>query len=586
MMGRRFSTAAATSTQTPAMFCFQCEQTENNKGCTTIGVCGKDSRTAALQDLQLHYNIGLGQLAHAIKTKGGKVSGTVNDFLLDSTFATLTNVNFSAPRFYTYLEEANTHRNNLVAQAQSMGIDTSKIEGPAQFKWSENREVINLEAKSASVLNRKAIMGDDNALVVREMAQYGIKGASAYLNHAERIRKMNANAYTAAASEEVFGKMYQHLNALAPSKPALGDMLGTALGVGEMNLQVLSLLDAAHTSTFGHPVPTKVSTKMSPGKCILVSGHDIPDLYVLLQKTQGTGINVYTHGEMLPAHAYPELKKFPHLKGHYGNAWQRQKVDFAKFPGAILLTSNCLLEPMPSYQERIFSTNSVGSNHVQHLDEFQFDDLIECALQCPGFKQSDCVKKTSTADELLIGFGHNTVMSVAGKVIEAVQKGELKNIFVIGGCDGSEGERNYFTKIGEGVPKDAIALTLGCGKFRINGLDWGTLPNGIPRLLDFGQCNDGYGAVKVALALAEVFKTDVNGLPLHFAVSWFEQKAVAILLTLLHLGVKNIYLGPNLPAFVTPAVVNVLVEKFQLHPCNVANPAADLQQMLARTAPK
>ena len=384
----------------------------------------------------------------------------------------------------------------------------------------------------------------------------------------------------------MFIKLYKSLDALAPAKPALGDMLGTALGVGEANLNAMALLDAAHTSTFGHPVPTKVSTKPTPGKCILVSGHDIPDLYALLKMTEGKGINVYTHGEMLPAHSYPEFKKFSHLKGHFGHAWQRQKIDFAKFPGSILLTSNCLLEPMPSYQQRIFTTNSVGSTNVTHLEEYHFDKLIESALASPGFKESDCSKRSSTADELLIGFGHNTVMSVAGKVIESIQKGELKNIFVIGGCDGSEGERNYFTKLGEQLPKDAIALTLGCGKFRINGLEWGTLPNGIPRLLDFGQCNDGYGAVKVALALANVFKTDVNGLPLHFAISWFEQKAVAVLLTLLHLGVKNIYLGPNLPAFLTPAVLSVLVEKFQLHPCNVANPAADLQQMLARTAPK
>lgn len=439
-----------------------------------------------------------------------------------------------------------------------------------------------MEAKSHSVLTRKALMNDDNALVVREMAMYGIKGTSAYYNHAERLRKNNPSAYTAEERDGVYAKLFHSLAALAPDRPALGDMLQTALGVGELNLKVMELLDRSHTSTFGHPVPTTVTSHPTEGKCILVSGHDIVDLYKLLKDTEGSGINIYTHGEMLPAHAYPELKKFKHLKGHFGNAWQKQKIDFARFPGSILLTSNCLVEPMPSYRDRIFSTNSVGSSNVRHLGEFEFGPLIEAARNAPGFKASDSAKKTSTNDEFLIGFGHNTVLSVADKVVDAVKQGQLKNIFVIGGCDGAEGERNYFTQLGEQLPQDAIALTLGCGKFRINGRDMGTLPNGIPRLLDFGQCNDAFGAVKVALALADVFKTDVNGLPLHFAVSWFEQKAVAVLLTLLHLGVKNIYLGPHLPAFLTPAVLDVLVQKFQLKP--TSNAAQDLQAMLARTS--
>lgn len=425
-------------------------------------------------------------------------------------------------------------------------------------------------------------MNDDNALVVREMAMYGIKGTTAYFNHAERLHKNNSSTYLPAERDGVYAKLFQSLAALAPDRPALGDMLQTALGVGELNLKVMELLDRSHTSTFGHPVPTTVTSHPTPGKCILVSGHDIVDLYKLLKQTEGTEINVYTHGEMLPAHAYPELKKFKHLKGHYGNAWQKQKIDFARFPGSILLTSNCLVEPMPSYRDRIFSTNSVGHSSVRHLGEFEFQPLIDAALRAPGFKASDATKKTSTNDEFLIGFGHNTVLSVADKVVDAVKQGQLKNIFVIGGCDGAEGERNYFTQLGEQLPQDAIALTLGCGKFRINGHNMGTLPNGIPRLLDFGQCNDAYGAVKVALALADVFKTDVNGLPLHFAVSWFEQKAVAVLLTLLHLGVKNIYLGPHLPAFLTPAVLDVLVQKFQLKP--TSNAAEDLQAMLARTS--
>jgi hydroxylamine reductase len=501
---------------------------------------------------------------------------------LDSTFATLTNVNFDSDRFYQYMAHANKVRNELKAQAESLGIDPKSLTGPAHFDYMANQDALLLEAKSHGVLARKAVMGDDNALVVREMAMYGIKGTAAYYNHAERLRKTNPSAFTEEEREGCYSKLYQTLSAIAPSRPALGDMLQNALAVGELNLKVMELLDRAHTSTFGHPVPTTVSTRPTEGKCILVSGHDIVDLHALLKQTEGTGINVYTHGEMLPAHSYPELKKFPHLKGHYGNAWQRQKIDFARFPGSILLTSNCLVEPMPSYRDRIFTTNSVGFSNVKHLGEFDFGPLIESAQKSAGFKASDTTKKTSTRDELLIGFGHHTVLSVADQVVDAVKQGHLKNIFVIGGCDGAEGERNYFTQLGDQLPQDAIALTMGCGKFRINGKDMGTLPNGIPRLLDFGQCNDSYGAVKVALALADVMKTDVNGLPLHFAVSWFEQKAVAVLLTLLHLGVKNIYLGPNLPAFLTPPVLDVLVEKFQLHP--TSNATADLQAMIARTA--
>lgn len=468
-------------------------------------------------------------------------------------------------------------------QAISLGIDPNSLVGPAQFKYDDNTDFLMLEAKAHGVLARKALMKDDNALVVREMAQYGIKGTLAYFDHAERLRKVNPAAYSAEDRNQVYNKTFSLLAAIAPEKPALDDMLGAALGVGELNLKVMELLDGAHTTTFGHPVPTNVSTIPSEGKCILVSGHDISDLYALLNKTQGKGINVYTHGEMLPAHSYPELKKFTHLKGHFGNAWQRQKIDFSKFPGPILLTSNCLIEPMPSYRDRVYTANSVGFSNVKHLNNHhEYDALIVAAMACPGFKASECVKKTSTADSLLVGFGHNTVLSVADKVIEAIQQGHLKNIFVIGGCDGAEGERNYFSKLGESLPKDSLALTMGCGKFRINGLDMGTLPNGIPRLLDMGQCNDSYGAVKVALALAGALKTDVNSLPLHFAISWFEQKAVAVLLTLLHLNVQNIYLGPHLPAFLTPAVLDVLVKKFKIHPTNVSDPTADLKQMVNR----
>lgn len=571
------------------MFCYQCEQTENNTGCSSVGICGKDAPTAALQDLQLHFNIGISQWAHAVEANGGKVPEAAKELLLDSTFATLTNVNFDSSRFLTYLKKSSEVRDALKAQAESLGVDVKSMTGPANFEYSDNVDFLFMEAKLQGILNRKAKMQNDNAMVVREMAMYGVKGTAAYFNHAERLYQTNPNAYGEngpADRDAVFSKLFSSLAALGPDSPELGDMLNTALAVGEVNLKVMELLDGAHHTTFGVPEPTTVTSIPTEGHCILVSGHDIVDLHAVLKQTEGKGINVYTHGEMLPAHSYPELKKFSHLKGHYGNAWQRQKVDFGRFPGSILLTSNCLVEPMKSYEDRIFTTNSVGFDGIPHLENEKYDALIEAALAAPGFTEKQTHKKTSTNDSFLIGFGHETVLSVAGKVVEAVEAGDLKNIFVIGGCDGAEGERNYFTQLGQQLPQDSLALTLGCGKFRINGSDMGALPNGIPRLLDMGQCNDAYGAAKVALALADVFKTDINGLPLHFAISWFEQKAVAVLLTLLHLNVQNIYLGPRLPAFLTPAVLDVLVEKFKIKPINAADPAADLKQMIARTAPK
>lgn len=565
----------------------QCEQTEGNSGCTTVGVCGKDAPTSALQDLQLHFNIGIGQWADAIHSKGGVVPEDVKDLLLDSTFATLTNVNFDSSRFLQYLKHTNDVRAALKEQAQSLGVDADSLTGPAKFEYADNEDFLYMEAKLQGVLARKALMANDDALVVREMAQYGIKGAAAYFNHAERLRRANPGAYSTEEREEVYGKLFRALSALAPEQPALGDMLATALAVGETNLKVMELLDAAHVSTFGVPEPTSVTTIPVEGKCILVSGHDLVDLFSILKQTEGTGINVYTHGEMLPAHSYPVLKKFAHLRGHYGQAWQNQKTDFARFPGAIVLTSNCLVEPLPSYQDRVFTTNSVGFSGIPHITEEDYSSVVACALKSKGFVPGPQLSRaTSTSASFLVGCGHQTVLSMAGKVIEAVESGELKNIFVIGGCDGSENERSYFTELGKQLPSDAVALTLGCGKFRLNGLDMGALPNGIPRLLDMGQCNDAYGAAKVALALADAFKTDINGLPLHFAVSWFEQKAVAVLLTLLHLNVQNIYLGPRLPAFLTPSVLQVLVDTFKLKPINAEDPTADLNAMLARTAPK
>jgi hydroxylamine reductase len=488
------------------------------------------------------------------------------------------------------MRKTNEVRNEMTEQAKQLNIDLSQIIGPAQFAYRDNNDFLKFEAKAHGILARKAATsnkGNEDALGVREMCQYGIKGLMAYFAHAERIRThINPSAYPLEKRDAVFSKLFSSLAALAPTNPNLNDMITNALTIGSINIEVMDLLDTAHTSTFGHPEPTNVSTVPVEGKSIIISGHDIADLIQLLERTEGKGVNVYTHGEMLPANAYPKLKKFKHLKGHYGKAWQNQKTDFARFPGSILMTSNCLVEPLASYKNRIFTTNSVGFNGIRHIPDCNashaFDELIEEAIKAPGFKEKDCHKSTSTKENLLIGFGHHTVLGVADKVLDSIQKGELKNIFVIGGCDGSEAtKRSYFTNIGENLPKDAIALTMGCGKFRINHHNFGTLPNGIPRLLDVGQCNDSYGAVKIALALANALKVDsINSLPIHFAVSWFEQKAVAVLLSLLSLNVQNIYLGPYLPAFLTPNVLNLLVDKFKIHPTNDVDYKSDLNRML------
>jgi hydroxylamine reductase len=344
------------------------------------------------------------------------------------------------------------------------------------------------------------------------------------------------------------------------------------LKCGEVNLQVMEMLDGAHTRTYGHPEPTPVRVEPVKGKAIVVSGHDLKDLEELLKQTEGKGINVYTHGEMLPAHAYPGLRKYRHLVGNYGGAWQDQKLEFAKFPGAILMTTNCIIEPQSSYNTRIFTSGMVAWPGVQHVDKRDFSPVIEAALAAPGFTE-DGPDKT-----ILTGFGHNAVLGVADQVIAGVQSGAIKRFFLIGGCDGARSGRDYYTEFAEKVPDDCVIMTLACGKFRFNKQEFGTI-GGIPRLLDIGQCNDAYSAIKIAGALAEAFKCGVNDLPLSMVLSWFEQKAVAILLTLLHLGIKNIRLGPTLPAFVSPAVLNVLVEKFNLMPINEVD--SDLAACLA-----
>lgn len=567
------------------MLCRQCEQTADGKvampdgstlrGCTTVGVCGKEPTTAALQDTLVELLKGLSYYSHAARQLGAPESKEVNEFVLRAMFSTLTNVNFDAARFVEYIREAIRLRETVAKPAL---VKTGKGAGflaaaPKSATYTPaNYEIATLEAdgRSMGIVSREGKLGPD-VLGVQELITYGLKGAAAYATHALEL---------GATSKDVYAGIQAPLAALADGfqGPAadLNELVKMTLGVGGTNLKVLELLDGAHTGTFGHPEPTMVNHAPTKGKAILISGHDLHDLESLLKQTEGKGVNVYTHGEMLPAHTYPGLKKYKHLVGHFGGPWQLQRFEFRKFPGAILMTTNCLTEPQKGYKDRLFTTNEVGWSGTHHVTNGDYSEVIKAALAAEGFAE------TLPKKELLAGFGHNTVLGVADKVLEAAGSGNLKRIFLIGGCDGSEGERSYFTKLAHELPKEALILTLGCGKFRMLGKeDYGNLPNtGIPRLLDMGQCNDSYSAIVVASKLAEALKTDVNGLPLNLVLSWFEQKAIAVLLTLLHLGVKNIRVGPNLPAFVTPTVFKVLQDNFALKGIDPNAAAADAAAMM------
>jgi len=549
------------------MFCFQCEQTEHGTGCTTIGVCGKTPEVAALQDLLIDCLKGV--CAYSVRARElGASDAKLDAFVLQAMFATVTNVNFDSDRIIDYVKKAHTYRDlakNLYEQAAAAkGVEAEQLTGTATFDYTSSTD-LEAEGRKVSIPARKAVLGDD-VVGLQEMTVYGLKGSCAYAEHARVLGK---------ESPEVHAALQDVLNTLNDPKPEVPTLLANALRVGEINLKVMELLDAGSTEKYGHPEPTVVTRRPSEGKCILVSGHDLRDIELILQATEGTGINVYTHGELLPAHSYPGLKKYPHLKGHYGGPWQLQKFEFSQFPGAIVMTTNCLIEPLKSYKGRLFTRSVVGWPGVTHIENDDFSGVVQAALEADGFDADDIEDypdKTYT-----VGFGHNSVMGVADKVIDGVKSGAISHFFLVGGCDGSEGERSYFRDVAIKAPEDSIILTLGCGKFRVNDLNLGDI-GGIPRVLDMGQCNDAFSAIQVAVALAKAFDTDVNGLPLSFAVSWFEQKAVAVLLTLLHLGVKGIRLGPNLPGFATPAMVDVLVSEFDLKP--IGNIDEDMAKMI------
>ncbi len=550
------------------MFCYQCEQTAQCTGCTTMGICGKSPDTANLQDLMIYQLKGVSVFAHESRLLG-YTDKEVNDVTLAALFMTLTNVNFDEEEHFEYinhLQKIRTKAENLYTEACSEKKVTPKLlTGPASWVVPTEREKLLDFARTLSILSEIQEKGSD-LVGLREMLTYGIKGLSAYAHHALVL------GYT---DEEVFSFVHEAFAYISQSELEADKLLGLCLRAGEVNLKVMELLDRAHTETFGIPVPTKVLTTHKAGKCILVSGHDMRSLYELLRQTEGKGIKVYTHGEMLPAHGYPKLKHFSHLAGNYGTAWQNQVKEFEDFPGPVVMTTNCLKPPADSYKDRLFTLDVVGWEGVTKIRNYDYGEVIKSALSCPGFSDDQHPEKN-----ILVGFGHNAVLSVADVVIEAVKAGTIKHFFLVGGCDGAEFARNYFTEFAERIPNDCVILTLGCGKYRFNDLDFGTV-GGVPRLLDLGQCNDAHSAIVIAKALADAFGCGVNDLPLSLVISWFEQKAVAVLLSLLHLGIKDIRLGPNLPAFVTPNILKKLVETYDLK--TVGRPDADIAAILTKT---
>jgi len=541
------------------MFCFQCEQTAKGEGCTKIGVCGKTPDTAALQDLLIHAVKGLAVVAQA-GVQAGVRDNAVDNFTNEAIFSTLTNVDFDPDRFVTLINDCVAHRDALAAKVQAAGgkVDTGKA--AVTFKPAGTREGMVAQGEKVGIPTGAGVNEDIRSL--QELLVYGVKGLAAYADHA-RLLGQEDPMISAFIYEAMAGTLNDTLG--------VDELVGLALKCGEVNLRAMELLDAGNTGTYGHPVPTKVPLGAKKGKAILVSGHDLKDLDDILKQTEGKGINVYTHGEMLPCHGYPELKKYPHFYGHYGTAWQNQAKEFAAFPGAILMTTNCIQKPTESYKDNIFTTGLVGWPGVQHIADKNFAPVIAKALAMPGFATDTAGK------EVMVGFGRNAVLGVAGQVIDAVKSKAIRHFFLVGGCDGAKTGRNYYTELVEKIPSDCVVLTLACGKFRFFDQDLGDI-GGIPRLLDIGQCNDAYSAVQIAVALAGAFECGVNDLPLSMILSWYEQKACVILLSLLHLGIRDIRLGPSLPAFITPNVLDVLVKNFNIMP--IGTPDEDLKAIL------
>lgn len=545
-----------------SMFCFQCEQTAGGKGCTKVGVCSKDPDIAKMQDVLVFLCKGIGFYAMKNLEKGNELPKESSELFSEFMFSTLTNVNFDSGRFVDYIKAANKMKKEFM----EMAGDVQNVPEGADFISPETRgEILNLSSRiNLGVMDDADLDMDKRSL--REFLIYGVKGVGAYNHHSHVLGKFD---------KEVSDFLFKAMGSTLDRDLTVENYFDLNIELGEKNLKCMALLDAANTGTFGDPEPTEMLITKKKGPFIVVSGHDLRDLGDLLEQTKDKGINVYTHGEMLPCNAYPELKKHSHLIGNYGGAWQDQQVQFDNLPGAILMTTNCLMKPRDSYSDRLFTSSVVGWPEIEHIQTIDgkkdFTPLIEKALELGGFEEDEEERR------IPMGFGRNALLSNSGAIVDAVKSGELKHFFLVGGCDGARPGRNYFTEFAEQTPKDTAILTLACGKYRFNKLDLGTVA-GFPRILDCGQCNDAYTAIQVALALSEAFECDVNDLPLSFIISWYEQKAVAILLSMLYLGIQDIYLGPSLPAFVSPNILQTIVDKFNLKP--ISTPEEDLKEIL------
>lgn len=555
------------------MFCYQCEQTANGKGCTRLGVCGKTPEIANLQDLLIYQVKGISCYGKVLSELGHPIEKVVIAFIESVLFTTLTNVNFDAEVHVQLLQESqkikDSLREKVSASEGSSNLHDSDYcschTAQAQYRLPSTKSEMLHDAPIAGIMYDKSLDPDIRSL--RQTILYGLKGISAYGHQAREL---------GYCSDQVDSFYITALESLTDDRLTVEELIRMTMRTGEAAIEVMKVLDEANTSVYGNPSPHTVNVHIRKGPFIIVSGHDLKDLEMLLQQTEGTGINIYTHGEMLPSHGYEGLKKYPHLVGNFGGAWQDQQKQFDGIPGCILMTTNCLMRPRESYKDRIYSTNVVGWEGVKYIPKKpdgtkDFSEIIRHSLELGGFTQD------VEPHEILVGFGHHATLSYADKIVQAVESGKLRHFFLIGGCDGARPGRNYYTDFAQLVPKDCMILTLACGKYRFNKMDFGEVA-GLPRLLDIGQCNDVYSAIRIATALADAFNTDVNGLPLSLIISWYEQKAVADLLALLSLGIRNIYLGPELPAFLSPNVLQYLVDTFHLR--KITNPEDDIKTCL------
>jgi hydroxylamine reductase len=538
------------------MFCYQCEQTARGQGCTVVGVCGKTADVATLQDLLVYMLRGLSQISVEAR-KAGIKDEKVDIFTCEALFSTLTNVNFDPEAITAYIKKTAEYQEQLRSRLQAR---KGSVNTTFNLQLGKTTEDLIGQGKRFGIKSDTTIDPDLHSL--QWLLTYGLKGVAAYTYHAAMLGKKD---------DRVFDFVYEGLAAPLDKSLGVNEFVGLVLKCGEVNLRAMELLEAGNTETYGHPEPTRVPLGHKEGKAILVSGHDLIDLEEILKQSEGKGIYVYTHGEMLPAHGYPKLKKYPHFYGHFGTAWFNQQKEFAEFPGAILMTTNCIQRPIESYNGNIFTSGPVGYPSVPHISGKDFSRVIEKALELPSFLEDKEVKY------VLVGFGRNAVLSVADKIVASVKNGHIKRFILVGGCDGAKPGRSYYPELVDKAPNNTIILTLACGKFRFFDKELGTIDE-IPRLIDIGQCNDAYSAIKIAQALADALGMQVNDLPLSLVLSWYEQKAVAILLSLLYLGMKNIRIGPSLPAFVTPNILKVLVEKFNIMP--IKSPEEDLKAIL------